>query len=162
VRAKRDSLRVADQSFSPGSESWPRFPSKERVAQKCLLQRSILWAGLEPRDSRQCRGPVRRDAHRSVQMHLRACRSFRSRNSVTVLIPSLTNFSSVTFPTPGMRPTGKGKRNASTSSGWITNSPSGFRQSDASFAGTCSAPHRQKLSDSIPVGSARGSSEQPT
>src|ERR1700692_3870378 len=33
-----------------------------------------------------------------------------------------------------MRPTGSGGRNVFTSSGWITNSPSGLRQSEAIFA----------------------------
>jgi hypothetical protein len=58
----------------------------------------------------------------------------RVRKSVTVFIPSFTSFSPVTLPTPGKRPTGSGRRNASMSSGRMTKSPSGLRQSDASFA----------------------------
>src|SRR5439155_12071052 len=49
-------------------------------------------------------------------------------------MPSFSSFSSVTLPTPGKRPTGSGNRNVPTSSGWITKSPSGFRQSEASLA----------------------------
>ena len=41
---------------------------------------------------------------------------------------------SLTFPTPGNRPTGKRSRNASRSSGCITKSPSGFFQSEAILA----------------------------
>ena len=48
--------------------------------------------------------------------------------------PSLASFSLVTLPTPGKRPTGNGSRNASISWGWITKSPSGLRQSEASLA----------------------------
>jgi len=46
----------------------------------------------------------------------------------------LVSFSSVTLPTPGKRPTGKDDKKKSTSSGWMTNNPSGFFQSDAIFA----------------------------
>jgi len=56
------------------------------------------------------------------------------RKSATVCGPSFANFSPVTLPTPAKRPTGNGSRNASTSSGRMTKSPSGLRQSDASLA----------------------------
>src|SRR5712692_720443 len=46
---------------------------------------------------------------------------------------SLASFSPVTLPTPGRRRTGSVRRNASTSSGLMTKSPSGLRQSEASF-----------------------------
>ena len=58
----------------------------------------------------------------------------RPLKSATALIINLASFSSVTLPTPGTRPTCRGKRNPSTSSGWMTKSPSGFLQSEASFA----------------------------
>ena len=61
-----------------------------------------------------------------------ASREFR--RSLTVCAPSFASFSPVTLPTPGKRPTGNGSRNASMSSGWMTKSPSGLRQSEASFA----------------------------
>jgi hypothetical protein len=60
--------------------------------------------------------------------------SLREARSFTVCAPSFASFSPVTLPTPGKRPTGKGSRNASMSSGWMTNSPSGLRQSEASLA----------------------------
>jgi hypothetical protein len=41
---------------------------------------------------------------------------------------------SVTFPTPGKRPTGSGNKKESTSAGRMTNRPFGFFQSDAIFA----------------------------
>ena len=49
----------------------------------------------------------------------------------------ICELSSVTLPTPGMRPTSKGVKKFSTSAGWITNKPFGFRQSEAISPGTC-------------------------
>ena len=40
----------------------------------------------------------------------------------------------MTLPTPGMRPTGRGRRKVSTSLGWMTKRPSGLRQSEAILA----------------------------
>ena len=53
---------------------------------------------------------------------------------LTLCTPIFASFSPVILPTPGKRPTGNGNRNASISSGWMTNSPSGLRRSEASFA----------------------------
>jgi len=101
----------------------------KRILDVCGLRRTVRydWILVNPCASSYRRAPYRPNSCSTLD-------SSRLRSSPTVLIPSFAYFSLLTFPIPGSRPTGSGSKNASTSPGRITKSPSGFVQSDASFA----------------------------
>ena len=122
------------KAFLQGAGSLAQFLPTARRAQKYPRRISIVSACPGQLGYRRYRGQARAGADHSGRSAVRVRPSRELRRSLTVCAPSFASFSPVTLPTPGKRPTGNGSRNASMSSGWMTKSPSGLRQSEASFA----------------------------
>src|SRR5439155_13559155 len=132
VRGTRDSLREADQTFSVRLRIIGSVSDNGTSCSK-VSSAEIDLGGLFGTTWR-CRGTRHRDARHSGQTGHRASEAPGQEGCS----PSLCQASQVSLrslcPRRASVQPGSGNRNVPTSSGWITKSPSGFRQSEASLA----------------------------